>query len=220
MFETRLGVALSKRGEDVTAIGKNVEYPSWTKLTDSEKQKILNNMPDEVSKGRVAQALNGKSMDLDVIANGNYVEAKNTPSTNSRVKPEKILDKYIRFKALQALGKAPDGQMIIRPSNIADKNNALSEVRNSKKINGINDIKIKSGEKANEFYLNDDVKNSLTSQKSDAKYLDSPSSKQINNAGLDNIENDNSVTHTDEVPNSRGKLQSARRSSVEPATGD
>jgi len=62
---------------------------------------------------------------LDVVANKNYIEAKDTP--NSDLKVTDIRKKSIRFRAMQALGKAPEGDMILRVSKRAADNGAVSD---------------------------------------------------------------------------------------------
>lgn len=123
ILETRIGVKLAKNGEDVTAIGKRVKSPDWDELSKAEKRKVLDNMPDGITKTEVKNTLDGGDTDLDVVANKNYIEAKNTP--NSDVTKAEMKDKFIRFKAMQAVGDAPEGDMILRVSQKAAENGAI-----------------------------------------------------------------------------------------------
>ncbi|WP_211206016.1 hypothetical protein [Halomicrobium katesii] len=122
LLETRIGAKLSKNGEEVSAIGKATKLPRWSKLSEAKKQRVIENSPDGASKEDIAGALNGGQLELDVIANGRYIEAKNKPSG---LEPDKIRTKFIRYRAAQALRKAPEGDMVIRVSKKADENNAI-----------------------------------------------------------------------------------------------
>jgi|GEM_PF-2106433 len=122
LLETRIGAKLSKQGDDVTAIGKKVETPAWSDLSKSQKDNIMDNMPKGTNRADVQDTLNGADTDLDLIVNGRYIEAKNKPSG---LETQKLIDKFIRYRALQALGRAPEGDMVIRLSKKAHQNDAI-----------------------------------------------------------------------------------------------